>query len=350
MWKKIAYLLFVLFMMVLTLLGSMLYYGSKIYQDYEKDRVSDFQTGVTSTDEEIVDMILSDTLYLKEPVFTYVENDHNESGNTLFVKAFAVGSSNKTGYYFIVENATINDFQTLSGVVSSEESSAVSSSDEETTDVGPDAVFYGVNGETFKYDNWSGLAYDSSDSTLTGRFANFFISTSDIKSSLGEEITKIELESGVSGVPAITIDNVSGLDLKQTTFFNFVNEHYSEDSESESTEEFYDALDELNITLAKETPKNEAVVAISIFKIFKDGHFFRYVIIWMVAMLVVLSITGYYFIWRKKPGYTPSGKRYLREKITPTNNNKIKTLEDKQASKNVNMKSINNDVENKNSK
>jgi len=348
MWKKIAYLLFVLFMMIITLVGSMFYYGSKIYQAHEKGLVSDFQTGVTTSDEELVDTILSDTLYLKEPVFTYVEDDHNESGNTLFIKAFAVERTQKAGYYFIVENATINDFQTLSGVVSSEESSSVSSSDEETTDLGPDAVFYGVNDKTFKVDNWSSYAYSSSDSTLTGTFARFFIANTDIKDSLGGEISKIELESGVSGVPAISIDSVSGVDLGQTEFFDFVAKYLSDDG-FETQEEFDTGLEELNVDLAKQTPKNEAVVAISTIKIFKDNHFFRSVIIWMVVMLVVLSITGYYFIWRKKPGYTPSGKRYLRENKTPVNNN-TKNLVDKTASNNVNMKSINNNLEDKNSK
>ena len=173
MWKKIAYLLFVLFMMIMTLIGSMFYYGSKIYTSYEKELTSDFQNSATGDDAELVDTVLSDSLYLKEPVFTFTQENHGEVGNDLAVKAFAIERLQEVGYYFIVENTVIDDFMEVSGAVATTETSSASVTDA-TTDAGPDAIFYGLDDKQFKVDNWSSYAYSNSDIALTGPVARFF--------------------------------------------------------------------------------------------------------------------------------------------------------------------------------
>lgn len=337
MWKKIAYLLFVLFMMIMTLIGSMFYYGSKIYTNYEKELTSDFQNSPTGEDAELVDTVLSDSLYLKEPVFTFVEENHGEVGNDLAVKAFAIERLQEVGYYFIVENTVIDDFMEVSGAVATTETSSASVTDA-TTDAGPDAIFYGLDDKQFKVDNWSSYAYSNSDIALTGQVARFFISKKDIKDSLGGQINGISLESGVPGVMAIEINSVTGLSLEQTSFFEFTDKLLSTDNGFADEAEFTEALNALNKTLKTEDPSNEAVIAITTMDLFKENHFFTFVIAWMVGMLIFLIAIGYYFIWRKKPGYVPSGKHYLRNDTT------TKTTVNSVPKKNVNMNSISNEV------
>ena len=137
---------------------------------------------------------------------------------------------------------------------------------------------------------------------------------------------------------AIEINSVTGLSLEQTSFFEFADKLLSGDDGFADEAEFTTALNKLNNTLKAEDPSNEAVIAVTTMDIFKEHHFFTFVIAWMVGMLIFLIAIGYYFIWRKKPGYVPSGKRYLRNDTT------TKTTVNSVQKKNVNMNSISNEV------